>query len=179
MNQKKKRIFVMLLSLCMIVLLAAPAAAGTSAKAAAAKKAYTDYMKKRSVTYYRLTDLDKNGVPELLLCENYGVYKLCTYNSKTKKVIVRKETFDKWWNPENFRYNLSKNRVLLTGASTGGATFTIVKVQGLNIKTIRTLESRRNYPGFSYTYYVNKKKVSEKTFDKYLNDAKKLMKPVK
>lgn len=169
----------MLLSLVMLLNMAAPMpVAAASAKATAAKKAYTKYMKKYNVSYYRLTDLDKNGIPELLFAETYGTQYLCTYNYKTKKVVKLKSAYDKWMNPENFCYNTSKNRVLLSGVPSHGAELTVVRVKGTKLVTIRTLESRRNND-YTYSYYVNKKKVSEKTYNKYRDEIYKVLKPVK
>lgn len=164
----KKRISLFFLVLVLIFSNTMPVMAATKTYKAA-EQAYKKYLKKKSVHGSKIVDVDKNGVPELLTeCRVNGrwYYMLCTYNKKTKKVVVLKKVMVGKDFPESFRYNVSKKQVYFNQSSTGGAKETIVKVKGTKISTVKTFQSIRKYPGFSYTYKVNGKKVSYNTWKK-------------
>lgn len=162
----KKKIGLMLLVVVFICSVAMPAMAATST-ATAAKKAYKTFLGKRTVSASKVIDIDGNGIPELLMAGNSGggwYYALCTYNKSTKKVVVLKKVGAGKNYPACFMYNTSKKQVYFNQESTGGANEVIVKVSGTKVTTSATFKSTRNYPKFTYTYKVNGKKVSEKTW---------------
>lgn len=164
----KKRISLFFLVMVLVFTNTMPVMAA-SAKYTAAAKAYKKYMSKRSVYGSKIVDVDKNGIPELLMQCNYKgkwYYTLCTYDKRTKKVAVLKKVMAGKDYPAAFRYNVSKKQVYFCQESTGGSKEIIVKVKGKKVSTVATYQSKRKYPGFSYTYKRNGKKVSQKTWSK-------------
>lgn len=164
----KKKIGMLFLIMILVFSNTMPAMAA-SAVYTAATKAYKTYMSKQTVNGSKIVDIDKNGVPELLMkCQYKGTwyYTLCTYNKSTRKVVVLKRAaFGKDY-PACFRYNTSKKQVYFNLESTGGMMETIVKVNGTKVSKVIAFQSLRNYPGFTYTYKVNGKKVSKSTWSK-------------
>ncbi|MDO4339872.1 MAG: hypothetical protein Q4C91_17550 [Eubacteriales bacterium] len=164
----KKKTGLILLILVLVFSNTMPAMAA-SASYTAASKAYKTYMSKRSVNGSKIVDVDKNGIPELLMkCKynGYWYYTLCTYNKSTRKVVVLKRvSFGKDY-PACFQYNTSKKQVYFNQESTGGMIETVFKVNGTKVSKVISFRSMRNYPGFTYTYQVNGKKVSYNTWSK-------------
>lgn len=174
-KELKKKICLFFLAAVLICSNTMPAMAASAAYTAATK-AYKTYMSKRSVFGSKIVDVDKNGIPELLMQCNYSgkwYYTLCTYNKKTKKVVILKKVEAGKDFPECLQYNVSKKQVYFNQSSTGGAKEIIVKVNGTKISTVSTFQSIRNYPGFTYTYKVNGKKVSYNTWSQKRTAARK------
>lgn len=171
----KKKLCALFLIFVLVFTCTMPAAAATSTYKAAVT-AYGKYMKGKSVGEKKIVDVDKNGVPELLMDAKFNktqCFALCTYNKKTKKVVLLKKVPVGKYYPDCLKYNTSKKQVYFNQSSTGGAKETIVRVKGTKISTVTTFQSLRNYPGFTYTYKVKGKKVGNSTWSKARNSAMK------
>lgn len=149
-----------------------------------AKKAYEIYMQKYPDGYngyYKIADIDKNGIPELL-CHADNKYILCTYNDKTKKVIVLKNISAAKDNDSFFRYNISKKQVYFSVVTTKTSEDIFVKVNGKKAPIAKRFEIKWNGGAAGtniYTHYVNGKKVSENVYKKKLDKALKGFKTVR
>ena len=86
MLKKVKRVCCVLLAVVLCMGMTVPTMAASS-KYKAAVASYKRYMRGKSGSYL-ITDIDGNGIPELIFHESYYRNELRTYNPKPEKAYV-------------------------------------------------------------------------------------------
>lgn len=114
-------------SLLFCILFSVPVFAKPSASTV--KKAYTTYRSKKGISQYKLIDVDKNGILDMAYCKNERI-GLCSYSSKTKKVVLAKVSAVLGKGAAKFYYNKSKHYFGWCTGSTGGGQYSIYKLSG-------------------------------------------------
>lgn len=163
--------------LCMFAgILAVSSLVHAASKASRAKKAYSIYYKKNITEkkypdrYKKFYDINRDGTPEMIVSYTSGVrygYKIYTYkNSKVKcmKTIIG-----------GCGIYYKKNKKQIAVMQSGGAAdniFTIYKMKNAKLTKVVSYQSKSSYTanGIKITYYRNKKKISEKKYNKYINE---------
>ena len=129
-NKIKK---LLLTALCFTLMLGAADVFSLQADASASSDAKAAYRKKLNhydTTYkYKIIDIDKNGIPELLVA-NYFDPAVFTYNKKTGKVkrLASGFSFDRIY------YNTKKHMVVVVNHGSGWTWYKFYKVSGLKAK---------------------------------------------
>ncbi len=117
--------------------------------------------------YYKLRDINNDGIPEMFFAYNGGVraaYKIYTYK---KGKIIKMGDFSGC----NFiTYNKSSKQICVIGS--GGASHSILtcyKMISSRLKQTSEYESISDYSGGSnkVKYYKNKKRISAKRYNKF------------
>lgn len=161
MKMKKLSLIVFILVLSMLC--AVPVCAAPSAKIV--ENAYSVYRRKRGVTNYKLVDIDKNGIKEMLFITSEYRIGVCSY-SKAKKKVVKLASVNMGKYYPYVYYNKGKKQFALSNADTGGARYWVYKVSGAKAKRVKTLKSARQYPSFNYKFYINGKRKSQAAFER-------------
>lgn len=172
MLKKVKKVCCVLLAMVLCMGMTVPTMAASS-KYKAAVASYKHYMRGKSGSYL-ITDIDGNGIPELIFHESYYRNELRTYNPKTRKSVrLGAIHMGKGYNM-SAKFSKRCHTVLLPSASTGGSTEVIYKVSGTKARKICKIESRNNKFG-KPGWYINGKRVSnstyKKTMKKYMKDS--------
>ena len=157
----KKRIGI-LLFLMLLLLIAVPVSAKPSKSTV--KKAYQTYRIKKGIHQYKLVDVDKNGVQDMLYCkdERMGV---CSYKTSKKKVVLVKRAPMTGKAPLTLYYNKSKHYFGWCQGDTGGGKYTIYKLKGTKAKSAIAIKwaNGRLQPAY---WKKNGKNISKAQFDK-------------
>ncbi len=136
-----------------------------------AKKKYDKYIESHDLASSVIVDIDKNGIPELLCFKrsNLKAYAF-TYNKKTKKMVkLCSRSSGKGYGSY---YSVKKKQVVLCSSNTGGSSWYVYKISGTKAKLVKKCVSTRKGVG-SFTYKINSKRVSQKTWDKTINAIRK------
>ncbi len=166
-----KKIWKKVLCLCLVFALCfgirVPSMAA-SKKYTAASNSYKAYVKKNKGKYdktkYKIVDIDKNGIPELVIHngkrEQNEVY---TYNySKRKMVLLKRKDYLRLYNG-GVGYSTSKKSFVLSAAGFRVWYYDFYKVSGTTVKKVASFTEEYDRNG-RYYYCLNGKKVSKKTY---------------
>lgn len=139
---------------------AASASAQTSA--AKAKSKYSSFVKKNRINSYKVVDIDKNGIPELLYFDSKTLKQVVSsYNAKTGKMVTLCSS--KTGKICDIYYKVSAHKVVLRFNSTGDNNFYVYQVKGL--KAVRTgtyIATRGSNRVWKRT--INGKRVSDNVY---------------
>ena len=201
---KKKRwiLTVMMIVLLFMGVIPAQAASTKWKKACSAYRSYLakneskfvvrpDVLYRNSESYtktscFMISDLDKNGVPELITrhCWGFRNDSLFVYTYKNGKVIRLKDTKGRyaeisecsWANGGYYSWACNKNHLHVEWCGFSGESIRIYTVSGGKLKLYK--EGSLNRLGQKPQYTVNKKKVSKSKYDQEINKCKKTSKGV-
>ena len=128
---RRKRIGILLFML-MLLLIAVPVSAKPAKSTV--KKAYQTYRIKKGINQYKLVNIDKNGILDMIYCkdERMGV---CSYKASKKKVVLVKRAPMTGKAPLTVYYNKSKHYFGWCQGDTGGGKYTIYKMEGTKAKS--------------------------------------------
>lgn len=163
-----KKLLTLILA-CTMILSCPVSASAASAKYTKATKAYESWMKKNCskpyfYAYYDIVDIDQNGIPELLLSNQYTQNRLYTYDySKKKMVLLAKSDLGRNFpNEKIMMYNTKKKTVEIVFWDTQKTVRKFYQVKGTKLKTIKTYE-------WGGTCRINGKKCSDSAYHKNLD----------
>lgn len=137
-----------------------------------ATEKYKNYVKNLWNCKYKIIDVDKNGIPELLIkdSDNYKVIAY-TYNSKSNKMVkIKSLSFGKGG---MLKYNTKSHCLSFVTADTGGFREYIYKLSGTRLKAVRTITYNNGKFG-KQGYKIKKKKISSSKYKKYLKGFKSI-----
>lgn len=137
-----------------------------------ATEKYKNYVKNLWNCKYKIIDVDKNGIPELLIKDNDN-YKVIayTYNSKSNKMVkIKSLSFGKGG---MLKYNTKSHCLSFVTADTGGFREYIYKLSGTRLKAVRTITYNNGKFG-KQGYKIKKKKISSAKYKKYLKGFKSI-----
>lgn len=142
-----------------------------------ALKAYKKYFSKNLDNYdhpyaeYKLCDIDKNGVPEMIVSYMSGVragFKIYTYKQSNVKHVKSFEGGCR------VCYNKSKKQIaVLTSGGAADNKMQVFKLSGTKLKKVCIYESKGLYQSYSLVgvkYYKNGLKISKSKYNKYCDD---------
>jgi len=175
-NKTKK---LLLTAFCFAQMLGAACVFSLQADASASSDAKAAYRKKMSHyssgTKYKIINIDKNGIPELLVAD-YMEPAVFTYNKKTGKIkkLTSGANFDRVY------YNTKKHMVVVVNHGSGWTWYKFYKVSGLKAKKKDVYKYDKVYGKSknSWKYSINGKKVSSKKIKSKLKKALKGYKSV-
>lgn len=118
----------------------------------------------------KIVDVDKNGIPELLIKDNDNWKVVAyTYNPSTSKMVKLKSL--QFGKGGLLRYNVKNHYLSFVTADTGGYREYMYKLSGSKLKKVRTIEwcnGRFEKQG----YKIKKKRISTAKYKKYLKGFK-------
>lgn len=165
MKKGMKKLGCIILSVFMCFTTTVPTMAASSAYRAAVSS-YMNYMRGKT-GYYKIIDVDGNGIPELIAnnrTRGYNYNEIQTYNPQTKRNIrVAKIGYGKGQNMP-FKVSRTCHTVMLPNGNTGGMLYSIYKINGTSAKEIVKAECFNGK--FQKGYAINGKKVSKAKYDK-------------
>ena len=139
----------------------------SSISAAPSKKtvtlAYRSYCAQNKYKAVKQLDIDGNGIRDLVY-QNHANYGVCTYDSKTKKVIkLASADMGRSYGQGKLYYR--KGYFFLYHLDTQSYTFYRYRIKGKKITNTKTFHADLR----NYRYYVNGRPVSNRLFTKYIN----------
>ena len=159
---RKRNQIGILLFMLILLLVAVPVSAKPSK--ATVKKSYETYRIKKGIYQYKLVDIDKNGILDMIYCkdERMGV---CSYKSSKKKVVLVKRAPMTGKAPLTVYYNKSKHYFGWCQADTGGGKYAIYKLKGTRAKSAIMIKwaNGRLQPAY---HKKNGKSISDEQFNK-------------
>ena len=163
MKKKLRKLLCILLTAVLCLGIAVPASA-TSSKYSAATNAYYSYMRGKS-GYYKIVDIDKNGVPELLINDrSKTANEIYTYNTKTRRIVrLGSIMYGKGYRMPIY-YSRTSHTAMICNANTGGQTYYLYKINGT--RATRLVNGEVYNGKFQSGYSINGRKVSRTTFRK-------------
>lgn len=171
MRQHGRRIVSAILMMVIVGGIASHAFA-VNKKAEAAKASYRAYIRQVSSEEYKIVDIDKNGIPELVI-HTPSQNTVFTYQySKKKRIKLKSVNCGKGY-AMPLKYNVKKHQVEIPRGDTGGYTIRFYRVKGTGISQVKKFEWRNPNHYKNYGYFVDGKKVSEKVYTKKYNSATK------
>lgn len=145
-------------------------------KAAAARASYRAYIRQVSdgELAYKIVDVDGNGIPELIIHgSGFLENEVYTYRySDRKRIKLKGVKYGKGY-AMKLKYNTKKHQVEIPRGDTGGYIIRFYKVKGTKLSQIKKFEYRNSKHYKKYGFFVDGKKVSEKSFNKKYNAATK------
>ena len=90
----KKKSMILILFMLITIITVVPVYAKPSKKTVA--NAYKTYRTSKGIKQYKLVDIDKNGIKEMIYYKDLSC-GFCTYSAKTKKVVPLKQPFTPRW----------------------------------------------------------------------------------
>lgn len=136
MKKGMKKLGCIILSVFMCFTTTVPTMAASSAYRAAVSS-YMNYMRGKT-GYYKIIDVDGNGIPELIAnnrTRGYNYNEIQTYNPQTKRNIrVAKIGYGKGQNMP-FKVSRTCHTVMLPNGNTGGMLYSIYKIISKEEKT--------------------------------------------
>lgn len=174
MRKKMKKISCIILAIFLCFTTTVPTMAASSVYNAAVAS-YMNYMKGKS-GYYKIIDVDGNGIPELLMnnrTQGYCYNEIRTYNPRTRRNRnVAVIGYGKGYNM-SFRVSKTCHTVMLPNGNTGGMSYTIFKISGTSARKI--VQAEKFNGKFEKGYAINGKKVSKSKYDntiaKYMKNS--------
>lgn len=166
----KQSILVLFSAIFVVTLVSVHAEAATAADRA--KAIYNRHILKYNIANYKIVDIDKNKVPELLVLNwQKGKSYVYTYDKKTKKMkTLASLTMGR---NHGVYYTTSKHRFIIYYGSTGDCIYRVYQLKGTKAKKIATYTGKRNYNTNKWTYKQNNKKISHSKWIKSLNQYTK------
>ena len=125
---------------------------------------------------YKIIDVDKNGIPELLIkdFDNWEV-RAYTYNPTSSKMVKLKTL--RYGKGGILEYNTTTHYLGFVTGDTGGYTEYIYKLSGVKLKKVTTIKFC-NGKFEKEGYKINKKRVSTKKYKKYYKKRIKSFKKI-
>lgn len=178
MKKIMKKISCVVLAAFMCFTMTVPTMAASSVYREAVAS-YMSYMRDKT-GYYKIIDVDGNGIPELLMnnrTRGYNYNEIRTYNPRTKRNMnVAVVGYGKGI-AMPFEVSKTCHTVMLPNANTGGLSYTIFKISGTSARKI--VRADRYNGKFQTGYALNEKKVSKskynKTIAKYMKNSIKVI----
>lgn len=167
MKRKFKQLLCVMLAVMLCMSAAAPVMAANRNQAIAIAK-YKSYLKKNKGRY-SMVDIDRNGIPELVLHNTTKMRnELFTYSPKLKRTVCLK---CQYWvkNKAMPKYSVSSHTVVFPASDTGGHSYFAYRVSGTKAKLVLRTEyinGRFVRFGSQYRkgYKVNGKRVSRAVY---------------
>lgn len=186
-----KKIISILLSFVLAFGIAAPTINAQAASAKTKKKAikaYKEWLDGTDFRGFRLYDVDKDGIKELLVThDGYGnnVFSVYVYTYKNGKVV---DCINNDYQPDysalGFTYNKSTKRMY--GSRGGGGSienwyYTLTKSKKLKKVYLKAIENGYNTKTgkITYKYYYKGKRITKKKYVSIYKSWKKNAKPLK
>ena len=126
------------------------------------KKAYASYRKKKGITQYKLVDIDKNGIIDMIYYKSRKA-GICSYHAKKKKAVAVKMSKD-LMRSSSVYYNKRKHLFAWLCVGYGCGNAYVFKLKGTKCAFLKEIEWDR---GFAR---INGKVVSEPEGDAALNE---------
>ena len=171
MKKKFKQLLCVMLAVMLCMSAAAPVMAANRNQAIAIAK-YKSYLKKNKGRY-SMVDIDRNGIPELVLHNTTKRRnELFTYSPKLKRTVCLKCQY--WYKNQAMpKYSVSKHTVVFPTSDTGGHRYYAYRVSGTKAKLVLRTEYingrfARLGPKYRKAYKVNGKKVSRAVYSSKL-----------
>lgn len=177
MRKRMKQLCSILLAMMLCISMSVPTMAA-SAKYNAAVASYRQLINQSSGRY-KVIDLDRNGIPELIVYNSSKwANEVYTYNAGTgKKKRLKSVQVGKSYNARA-QYSKRKHQVAFYTSNTGGSTTYVYTVKGL--KATKSLEAEylngrygRFDPAYRMGFKINGNRVSQSTYNKKINAALK------
>ena len=137
---------------------------------------YKKYINSLYGSTYKIIDVDKNGIPELLIkdFDNWEV-RAYTYNPTSSKMVKLKTL--RYGKGGILEYNTTTHYLGFVTGDTGGYTEYIYKLSGVKLKKVTTIKFC-NGKFEKEGYKINKKRVSIKKYKKYYKKRIKSFKKI-
>lgn len=159
--KNKKRII--LVVFCFLMLFASSAYAKPSK--AKVKKAYKKYASEninvKSYDIVKYIDINRDGVKEMLYCNNSGLYPLWEVYTYKKGKVLKAGQF---WGSEGVFFSSKKKRIAAESYSGGGAFLCVYKLSGSKLKCVTEYRMGELVMGGKYGLKNGKKISAEKYY---------------
>ena len=156
-----KAMAAVLLAACSV--LSVPASAGTTVPHVV-EKAYYQYREANNVTQYRMADLDRDGVQDMIFRKGKGI-GVCTWNPDKIRVVRTAWAPTTGTSPRKVWYRPSAHKFAWCVTNEYGGEYRVYKLDGNAVSSVQTLSWKNHKAGGPY-YMINGKKVSRSKFDK-------------
>ena len=166
MKKALKRMLSLFLAITLIAVV--PVSTNAASNASKAKAKYEAYIEKNKsgIYQYKIVDIDKNKIPELIVIR-YDKAKTYVYSYDTKKkamVAVKTVSYGRGYGAW---YNTSKHYVTISKGSTTDFTYTVYKIKGKKASKVTYFSGSYNVKTGKWKYKYKKKSISTAKFKSY------------